>query len=231
MALAGDLRDFVKEQRSRSRSIKATGFAAIRVGERPSLETEQLTFEQRFRNGSQIDGDKRRFAAAAEVMKRSCDQFLARPALALDQHRRIGIGDLSNLVKQFLHPGAFADDARNFSSHGQAVSQCMIFGAKLAVLNRATNLLANQIQIDRLGDEVKRAPSHRFDRHFDSAMRGDHDDRHARITLRRDVDQFQPIAVAGKAHVGDHGIEMIRFQQVQRTIDIAGGFDRSHFVL
>ena len=86
----------------------------VGVGEGPFLVAEQLAFEQRLGDRRAVDGDERLIAAAAEVVDRLADDFLAGAVFAEDQHRQVGVGDAANRRAQRLDRRAVADQLHAF---------------------------------------------------------------------------------------------------------------------
>ena len=88
----GDLRSraecihFVEEQSAAARLGYDALACFLRVGKRAAGVTEQLAFDERFRNRAAVDRHERRRLAAAEVMNRARGEFLAGARLALNEH-------------------------------------------------------------------------------------------------------------------------------------------------
>jgi hypothetical protein len=84
------------------------------VGQRPGEGafhvTEQLTLEQALGEGAAVDRHEWAIGARAGGMDRSRDQLLARPGLALDEHRAPGRGDPGGDRVNFPHPFGDAHD-------------------------------------------------------------------------------------------------------------------------
>ncbi|VVE04435.1 hypothetical protein PNO31109_02287 [Pandoraea nosoerga] len=84
--------DFVQENRAVvGRLEKARLAAAPRAGERPFLVAEQLALEQGFRKRRAVDRHERIVPAPARVVNALREQFLAGAALAVHEHRGIGL--------------------------------------------------------------------------------------------------------------------------------------------
>ena len=77
---------------------------------RAFLVAEQLRFEQILGHGAAIDGDERLVAARARFVNGARQQFLARAALAGQQHPRIGAGDHVGLRQLVFHQLIARDD-------------------------------------------------------------------------------------------------------------------------
>ena len=81
-----------------------------RPGERALFVAEEFAFEQVLGQRGTVHRDERRALALAVEMQCAGDEFLARAALALDEDRAVGVGDLVDEVVDLLHRAAGADD-------------------------------------------------------------------------------------------------------------------------
>ena len=70
---------------------------------RTLLVTKQLAFEQPLGQRGAVEGDEGMARTAAALVDGARDQLLARPALARDQHRRVGGRDVCDLLVDFEH--------------------------------------------------------------------------------------------------------------------------------
>ena len=75
------------------------------------LDAEQLAFQQGFRQRGAVQGHERAARARAGVVDGLGDQFLARAALAGDQHIDQAVADALHQADHLLDPLARADDA------------------------------------------------------------------------------------------------------------------------
>src|SRR4051794_33281652 len=67
--------------------LETSDFLLRGVGKSTLFITKELTFDQSIRQGGAVDDDKRLRAPIAVVMDCPRDQFLARTALPLNEHR------------------------------------------------------------------------------------------------------------------------------------------------
>src|SRR5687767_3463024 len=72
--------------------------------------TEQLRFQQRFRERCAVDADERRRRARALVVNQTNDELFARPAFAVDKHCCIERSDPSGELQDLLHNLAARDE-------------------------------------------------------------------------------------------------------------------------
>ena len=91
------------------RALEHARMRARRAREAALLVTEQLGLDQRRRNCPAVDRDERDRGARAACVQRLGHQFLARPALAADQHRRIGRCDPPDQPAHIGQGGTGAD--------------------------------------------------------------------------------------------------------------------------
>ena len=91
----GELSDLVEEERSVGRQLEASGLLPVRPGEGAALVAEQLGLEQRVGQRRAVDRDEGAVGAGAGVVNGAGDQFLPRPALPGEQHRRLRSRHLS----------------------------------------------------------------------------------------------------------------------------------------
>ena len=80
------------------------------AGECAFLVAKQFGFDQRIGKRRATDLDERLLAPRRIVMKRVRDQFLAGARLSADQHGRIGVRDLDDLLVDLFHRARGADD-------------------------------------------------------------------------------------------------------------------------
>ncbi|MCY1187966.1 hypothetical protein D9M73_290110 [compost metagenome] len=71
--------------------------------------TEQLGLDQLFRNRSAVDRDERLLRAPRQAVQGARHQFLAGPALATDQYRRVGRSQFRHQIAQVLDTLAVAE--------------------------------------------------------------------------------------------------------------------------
>src|SRR5262245_2819612 len=94
------------------RQFEATKALRHRPCKRPSLVSEEFTFEQADRNGCAVELDEGLGGAWAELMNGACDQLFARTGLSGDEHGRLGRRDGLYLVQHLAEGGAVAHNVR-----------------------------------------------------------------------------------------------------------------------
>lgn len=102
-------RHFVQEEGSSARPLESPQPTLCRARERPFLVSEEGRLQQGLGKGAAVDGQKRALGPSALPMKGPRHQFLARSALAENQHGRVRRGDRFDLTDHLLHGRRFHD--------------------------------------------------------------------------------------------------------------------------
>ena len=163
---------------------------------------------------------------SAEVVQRVGDEFLARAALALDEHGRARRGDLADRVEHVLHRRRRADEGVQALA-GAAFDLLAQFGV-LALDHAAAQGAAHEdfqpVEVQRLGDEIVRPALHRGDGGVHRAVGGHHDAHRRRGHLQRPVDERHAV-LAAQAQVGQEQIDALALQDRERAGHVAGRVD------
>ena len=93
------LANLIQKQRAATGCFQQTFTLDVRPGERAFFVTEQFAFQQILRNGVAVNGDKRAILAPAAAVNCGCRHLFTSAALAQQEHRNIGPGDLANKRK------------------------------------------------------------------------------------------------------------------------------------
>jgi hypothetical protein len=91
----GHLPYFVEEYRAVVGHLQLAGLVAIGAGKTALHVAEELRFEQGLRYARAVDRHER-LSPAAAVVDGPCHNFLARPALAGDEHLGVGSRDAAD---------------------------------------------------------------------------------------------------------------------------------------
>ena len=105
------LTDLVQHQGAAIRRFELAPLPLRGTGEGTFLVTEQLAFQQGWREGGAIQADKGRIPAGASMMNRSGDQLLPDSRFPPNQDRRRCRGDQSDLTVDLRDRRAVANDA------------------------------------------------------------------------------------------------------------------------
>src|SRR5260370_35001973 len=116
--------NLVEEQRSTIALLKSPNSLRRSAGKGSFFVSEELAFQQVFRDCSAIDCDERLDASIAVMMDRSSDELLARAAFTGDHHRRIAMRNSADHLKDLLHRLRFADQTVLILLNGQLRLEC-----------------------------------------------------------------------------------------------------------
>src|SRR5713226_4209642 len=210
--------DFVEEQRAAVGFLEFSYFVIRRAGEAAFHVAEQLGFNQLLGNRGAVDLHEQAFAAQAGGVQRASHKFLARAALAINQHAAVGRSGDGDLLAQRLHRHAFADD---LVAKAQLGAQELIFFLQAALLDGIADENDDFIERQRLLDEIKSAELCSAHRGLDGAVPGNHDDGGRALRRAKPAERLQAI------HAGEPDVE-------EDDLDITicgareGFFGRSH---
>src|SRR5581483_8415383 len=101
----------VEEQRAAVSLLEAPDALLVRAGERALLVTEKLRLEQVFLQRRAVDFDEVARRPHGIVMRGRRDQLLAGSRLAVNENRRLRLGDLADDVEDAPERRARPDDA------------------------------------------------------------------------------------------------------------------------
>ena len=127
------------------------------------------------------------------------------------------VGDAADQLDDLADRRARADDAVDrLAASATATRRRLTSLRSVAVLDRALDRDRERVQRDRLGDEVVRAGADRGDRGLEAAVAGD-----ARSTGTSGERSRSPLAQLEAVHaahldVGDHDVEVVRADRVER---------------
>ena len=102
---ARDLADLVEKERAAVRHAKQTGRRPDRTRECPALMPKEFTFDDGLGQGAAVHRHKRAACASTRGMDRPCDQFLAGPALTLDEDVALVVAEALDRACERAHPG------------------------------------------------------------------------------------------------------------------------------
>src|SRR5262249_10065564 len=109
LGLEAHVAHFVEEQRAAVGLLELAHLVFGGAREAPLDMTEELGFDQLFRDGRAVHLDEGAVAALAGRVERPSDQLLAGAAFAVDEHAAVGRRGECDLLAQRLHRYAFTD--------------------------------------------------------------------------------------------------------------------------
>jgi len=116
--------------------------------------TKQRALDQLARDRGDVDGDERRVGIGRLAMQQSREQFLARAALAEDQHGRRQLRDLVHGLEHVLEGGAWTGDELSTGDVARCILQCQDVPLQILPFAGAAYQVAQHVGIGVLGQEV-----------------------------------------------------------------------------
>src|SRR4051794_37058932 len=104
--------DLVQQERAARGELEFAGAGFMRIREGASFVAKQLAFEQRFRDGSAVHGDKWILSAFAAEVNGSGDDLLARAIFSEDQYGKIGLRNAARRRSHSADGRTFTDEQR-----------------------------------------------------------------------------------------------------------------------
>ena len=167
--------DLVQKQRAPVREFKLALTPCGGTGERASFVTEHFALDQLGRQCGGIDRDKGPRGSPALFVDGPRDEFLARAALAGDEHSCIGAGHLVDQIADFLHGPTAANQQAESGSLPNLVAEGTVFPAQAHGLEDVFHRVAQFIYVVGLAQIIVRAGLHRLYGDPLGPVRGDHD--------------------------------------------------------
>ena len=212
---------FIHEDGSAVGLLEFADAPPVGAGECPALVAEEFAFQKRFRDGRAVDCQKRGLAAAAVLIDRPGDQFLAGPALAKDQHGHVLRGNAANGFIEVLHGRRRAHQLIVFCRDRLLLVIHRRHAADPTEMDGTANNAAKLVEVQGLEQVLERAKLHRLDGGVRASVGGDDDYGKPRVDLPDQRIGVQARHV-GQSHVQNHGVRRV----LPNTLDsLAGGAD------
>jgi hypothetical protein len=220
--------DLVEEEGAALGELELAELPRVGAREGALLVAEQLGLDERVGDRRHVDRDERLRPPLAPRVERARDQLLAGPALARDEHRRRGVGDLGDGLVDLHHLPMAADQTlepragrRVRGLARQRRAQVEDFTLEGALLERALREQQDLVHVERLGEVVPGAPLEGLDRGAHLAHRGDDDDDRRRVGglhAREHVDA----RLARHALVEHHEVHVVGAEDLERRRPVLG---------
>ena len=214
---AAHVANLVQKNGAAVRLLDAARFLFDRTGEGALLVTEQLALQQRLGNGGAVDPDVGGLAAFTQGVQRAGDQFLARAALAEDEHRGMGGRDGLNQLAQFTHLGRVADDVVQMERVAGAGAQDGVLLEQPVPLGAPGHGVQQFFRLAGLGQVVEGTGLDRLSGELGRGKGGDHQHRQMGPALVAAAQKF-PAVHAPEAEVRDDHEEFFPLDQPQRLL-------------
>ncbi len=166
--------DLVEEQGAALRHLDLADVRLDRAGEGAALVAEQLGLQQGLGDGGAVDGDELALAAAL-LVNRAGEQFLAGAGRAEQHDRYVGGGDALDGLADLQHLRSGADDrAEHLAAAG--LLEPAVLRLDVGDVEGAGDDQAELVDVDRLAVEIVGAKADRLQHAFASAVAGRDDD-------------------------------------------------------
>ncbi len=202
--------------------FKESNLGSVGPGEGTFDVAEHFRFHQLGGQGGAVDGHEGCVFARAVMMQGPGDQFLAGSAFAVNQHRGGGGGHPFDHLAHGAHAGAFGHDAIQLLPVFKARLKTFVLGDGIVIFEGALNGQHQLVELERLGDVIKRTLFHGFDRRGDGAVGGEHDHAHVGPGFGGFTEQFHAV---DRSHIDvrNHQIELFGLKELQCFFAVAGG--------
>ena len=210
--------DFVQQQGAAVGGLEQAFLGARGAREGAAFVTEEFGLQQVLGHRAAIDGDERLVAARAGFVNGAGQQFLARAALAGQQHPRIGAGDHVGLRQLVFHQLIARDDVG---------APILIDMREARHFERFLHVIEQVLLVHRLGEKAEGAALRRVHGIGNGAMRGENDDPQARPAALQLLEQADAVHLV-HAQIRDHQVRPETHAGGQRG---GGAFDRFDFVV
>ncbi len=184
----GHFRDLVEKQRAARRGGDHAGEIVDRPGERPLHISEEFALDQMLRQRGAVQFDEWSTGPSAAAVDQVGDDLLAHPALAGDEHVRLGGGDLRDEFLDLDHAPVFEHRGHLAGSLFEEGFEFLRFLAEadrlaheLLLLERTLHQTEQFLRRVGFADEMERAEFDGFDGVAQRILSGQHDD----LNLRR----------------------------------------------
>ncbi len=221
----GHVAHLVQEDGAAVRQLEPPLALADGAGEGALLVTEQLAFQQVFRQGRAVDGDHRPLAQLRGLVDGPRDHFLARSRLALDQHGGRGVRHVADQLEHGVHARVLADDVLEGVAVLELLAQVNDLVEQLPLAQGPLYDQAQMLEVDRLGDEVVGAQAHGLDRAVDAAVGGHEDDGDGDAFLLHGLHELEAVQ-ARHAQVADDDAVVVLAEGLEGLAAVTGGVDR-----
>ncbi len=165
---------------------------------------EQLRLDQLLRDGGAVDVDEGLLGAQRVAVQRARDDLLAAAVLAGDEHARRRWRRAADLLLEFVHHLAVADEDL---FEREVLTQIADLLPQPAVVEGVIDGEQNALEGERLLQKIVGTEARGLHRGFDAAVAGDHDDGR-RAGVAQPFEHGQSVD-AGKPEVEQDEIELV----------------------
>src|SRR5215470_12832509 len=146
--------DFVQKDGPAVRDFEQTRLVGNGSSEGAFYVPEKLAFQERFRNGTTVDGHKGHRASGAVIVNRPRNQLLSGPAFPADQDITPRICDLLDYIEHFLHGLTLAHDFGERRLAGHFALQQHVLRGEPPLFQRIADDQLHFVDLERFGEVV-----------------------------------------------------------------------------
>jgi hypothetical protein len=196
----GHVADFVEKDRAAVRLLELAGAIGDSSGERTLHVSEQLALDQFRRNRGTVDLHERPFGTRGIAMYGPGNELFARSIFPGYQHASGRSRHLFDLVRHRAYRVRLSDD---LESRLDRLAEPRVFLVQVEMRERVPQSDENPIGVQRLLEDVVRAPLRRFHSGLDCRMPADHDDDRGRVDFAQPFQSFEAVD-PGHLHVEEN---------------------------
>ena len=114
---------------------------------------EEFAFDERFRHGAAVEGDKGAAGEGTDVVHRPGDEFLTRAAFAGDENGGFAGGDLFDEGKSLTHGGGLAGYVAKGAEARELALEALVFFGEMTVRDGAVKKNSEHGGLDGFSEE------------------------------------------------------------------------------
>ena len=202
LEIQGHFADFIQKDRAVTGQLKLPQFPIDGPGKGPFFMTKQFRLQECFHNGGTVHGNIG-FIRRRVVMNYLGNEFLPRTALALNQNRRLALGNNSHGFKDFTHLPARSDNVTHFKLSGRFHEQAIDLFFHFIGFDGFLDGYVEFIDVDGFMDVIKGTSLHSLDGRVHVMMGGDHNHFDIFIFLAQ-IFEYRKAVNIGQADIQNH---------------------------
>src|SRR5262249_38191475 len=171
----GDALDFIQEQRAGARQLDLADAIVDGTREGAALVAEELALEQGVREGGAVDRDEAAALALPLEVDGAGGELLPRARFAVDQHRRVVLGEHADGLEDLVHDTVPAHHVGERVPVGELAAEAADLVEPAPLLEALLGGEEDLLLLEWLGDVVAGALLDGFDGALDARVARDHD--------------------------------------------------------
>ena len=156
-------------------------------------------------------------------MNRHRYHLFAGARFAFDQHRRVRLGQIANQFEHSMHSRILAQDVVERISAIDLLAQTGDLVLQDPVSQRSIDDQTQMLHVDRLGQKIISAKTHRMHRFVDAPITGHDNDGYGDFLLLNLFNQLHAVQ-AGHLQVSEKDAVVVLGERFDRLLAVRGGF-------